>query len=43
MDIVYIFVIINVNESNTDCNEKEFNTILMNLHNFVQESNSKLF
>lgn len=43
MDIVYIFIIVNVNESNNDCNEKEFNTILTNLHNFIQESNSKLF
>ena len=43
MDIVYIFIIVNVNEFNNDCNEKEFNTILTNLHNFIQESNSKLF
>lgn len=43
MDIVYIFIIVNVNESNNHCGKKEFNMILMNLHNFVQESNSKLF
>lgn len=43
IDIVYIIVIVNVNESNNDCAKKEFDTILVNLHNFIQELNSNLF
>jgi hypothetical protein len=42
-NIVYVFIIVNSNEFNNDCNEKEFNRILLNLYDFVYESNIKLF
>lgn len=43
IDIIYIFIIVNVNESNKDCAQKEFDKILMNLSDFVLKSNHKLF
>lgn len=43
MNIVYIFIIVNVNESNNNCTEKEFNKILINVHDFIKKSNASLF
>lgn len=43
MNIVYIFIIVNVNESNNNCTEKEFNKILINVHDFIKKSNGSLF
>lgn len=36
-NIIYIFVIVNVNNYNNDCKQKEFETILNSIHDFVKK------